>query len=157
MTVGGDTDIKAGIMWGWHTLSPSAPFNDGVAYGTQYHDKIMVLMTDGQKHNVVVINNNASVYSGDGYIWQNRLGVTSGSLSQRIAVLDTKLGQACANAKAAGIIMYVVVMVDTTVDQSTVQACASSSAQLYLVTDSSQLTGVFNNIAGAIQKLRITH
>lgn len=156
MTVGGDTDIKAGVMWGWHTLSPNAPFADGVAYNTQGATKAMVLMTDGQNHNVPVGNNNSSLYSGIGYIWQNRIGITSGSLNQRIAILDQKLGQACANARAAGIIMYVVVLVDPTVDQSTVEACASSSDKLYLVTDTSQLTGVFSTIADQLAKLHLS-
>lgn len=156
MTVGGDTDIKAGVMWGWHTLSPNAPFSDGVAYNTQGVAKIMVLMTDGQNHNVVTGNSNESIYSGIGYIWQNRLGITSGTLSQRIAVLDQKLAQACSNAKAAGITLYVVVLVDPTVDQSTVSNCASSSDKLYTVTDTSQLTGVFSSIADQIAKLHLS-
>jgi Flp pilus assembly protein TadG len=157
MTVGGDTDIKAGLMWGWHTLSPNAPFADGVPYGTAHTDKIMVLMTDGQNHNVTTSNSDASIYSGIGYIWQNRIGLGTGStLNQRITTLDQKLAAACANAKNAGIIMYIVVLVDPTVDQSTVEACASSNDKLYLVSDTSQLTGVFNSIAASIENLRIS-
>jgi hypothetical protein len=48
--------------------------------------------------NVVVNDNDQSAYSDIGYIWQGRLGITGGSLSQRISVLDQKLAQACANA-----------------------------------------------------------
>jgi Flp pilus assembly protein TadG len=158
MTVGGDTDIKTGVMWGWHTLSPNAPFSDGVPYNTQGVTKAMVLMSDGQNHNVDVTNSNndASVYSGIGYIWQNRLGITSGTLNQRIAVLDQKLSQACTNAKAAGIVMYVVVLVDPSVDQSTLKSCASSTDKLYIVTDTRQLTGVFNSIAQQLAKLHLS-
>src|SRR5207248_2661311 len=32
MTAQGDTTINAGLLWGWHTLSPNGPFADGVAY-----------------------------------------------------------------------------------------------------------------------------
>ena len=103
----------------------------------------------------VTSNSDASVYSGIGYIWQNRIGITSGTLTQRVSILDQKLGQACTNVKAAGITMYVVVLVDPTVDQSTVEACASSTDKLYMVTDTSQLTGVFSSIAGSIENLRI--
>jgi Flp pilus assembly protein TadG len=157
MVVGGDTDIKSGVIWGWHTLSPNAPFNDGVAYGTPYHDKVMVLMTDGQNHNVETNDTNDSFYSDIGFVWQNRLGISSGTLAQRITVLNQKLAQTCSNAKAAGITMYVVVMVDSTVDQSTVKACATDPSKLFLVTDTNQLTGVFTSIAGNIGNLRISH
>ena len=155
MTAGGDTDIKAGLMWGWHTLSPNPPFADGVTYGKVGYTKIMILMTDGQNHNVVLSDNDQSAYSDIGYIWQGRLGIISGSLSQRISVLDQKLAQACANAKTAGVVIYTVVIDDPTVDQSTIKNCASSSDKLFDVSDSSGLDAAFSNIAGSIQNLRI--
>lgn len=83
MVAGGDANIAAGVMWGWHTLSPNAPFADGAAYSDDTTRKIMVLMTDGENHNVVTSSPNASVYGGLGYIWQNRLGITDGSLDER--------------------------------------------------------------------------
>lgn len=156
MVAGGDTDIRAGVMWGWHTLSPNAPFGDGVAYDNREWTKVMILMTDGQNHNVVVDNNNESVYSGIGYIWQNRIGMTSGSLNQRIARLDQKLAQACANAKAAGIVIYTVVLRDRSVDQSTVRNCASSPDKIFDVENAAGLTAAFENIGGSISRLRIS-
>lgn len=72
----------------------------------------MILMTDGQNHNVVVRNNNESVYSGIGYIWQNRMGMISGNLNRRVDRLDQRLAEACANAKEAGIVIYAVVLRD---------------------------------------------
>jgi hypothetical protein len=156
MTVGGDTDIHPGVMWGWHTLSPNAPFNDGVAYKTKGVIKAMVLMSDGQNHNSQMSNNDSSLYSGIGYIWQNRIGISSGSMTSRNAVLDKKLASACSNVKAAGIQLYVVVLVDASVDQSTLKACASSTDQLYLVTDTNQMTGVFNSIANQLSSLHLS-
>lgn len=155
MVAGGDTDIKAGVMWGWHVLSPNAPFNDGAAYDDTNWTKIMVLMTDGQNHNVVVNDGDQSVYSGIGYIWQNRIGITGGTLDQRIAILDQKLGQACTNAKAAGIVIYSVVLDDPTVDQTTVRNCASSQDKIFDVTDSSGLVAAFQKIGGSLQKLSL--
>jgi Flp pilus assembly protein TadG len=155
MTAGGDTNISAGLMWGWHTLSPHGPFGDGVPYGTEGYTKAIVLMTDGQNHNVVVSNNNQSVYSGIGYIWQNRLGISSGSLSQRIAKLDQKLATLCANVKAAGIVIYTIRLEHPDVDDSTIRNCASSPDKFFDVTDSAKLAAVFQRIAGDIQKLRV--
>lgn len=155
MVAGGDTDIKAGVMWGWHVLSPNPPFADGVAYNDNRWTKVMVLMTDGQNHNVVVDTSNQSVYSGIGYIWQNRIGLSSGTLSQRIARLDQKLAQACANARTAGIIIYSVVLKDPNVDQSTVRNCASSPDKVFDVENSAGLIAAFRNIGGSIRKLAL--
>ncbi len=156
MVAGGDTDIKAGVMWGWHVLSPNAPFSDGSAYDDNEWTKIMIVMTDGQNHNVVVRNNNDSVYSGIGYIWQNRIGMTSGNLNQRIARLDQRLAEACANAKDAGIVIYAVVLRDRSVDQSTVRNCASSSDKVFDVENASGLSAAFQNIGGSVQRLRLS-
>jgi Flp pilus assembly protein TadG len=156
MTTGGDTDITIGLNWGWHVLSPYAPFSDGVAYGTANHDKIIVLMTDGEQNNATPNNNNDSYYSGLGYIWQGRLGITSGTTTQKNAAMTAKLSTECANVKAAGIILYVVVLSDPPNDQSAVEACASSSDKLYIVTDTSQMTNVFDSIAGSITNLRLS-
>jgi len=79
----GDTNIPMGMMWGWHTLSPSAPFGDGTPYNTYGVKKIVVLLTDGENTMGIANNNNDSNYNGMGYIWQNRLGITSGSSSYR--------------------------------------------------------------------------
>ncbi|TCT07275.1 Flp pilus assembly protein TadG [Tepidamorphus gemmatus] len=156
MTAGGDTNISAGLMWGWHTLSPHGPFGDGVPYGTEGFVKALILMTDGQNHNVVVSNNNQSVYSGIGYIWQNRLGISSGSLNQRIAKLNEKLAQTCKNVKATGIVIYTIRLEHPDVDDSTIRNCASSPDKFFDVTDSAKLSAVFERIAGDILRLRVS-
>ena len=156
MTVGGDTDITQGLQWGWHAVSPNGPFNDGVPYTQTDTNKIIVLMTDGEQSNVSNNNSNASYYSGLGYIWQGRLGMVSGSTATRDAAMTAKLTTECNNVKAAGITVYVVVLYDPPNDQSAVEACATNSNDLYVVTDTSQLTNVFNAIAGSIQNLRLT-
>lgn len=156
LSAGGDTNISAGVMWGWHVLSPNVPFKDGGPYRDADHDKIMIVMTDGQNHNVVAPNNNASIYSGIGYIWQNRLGINSGTLSTRIAKLDSKLSEACANAKAAGIVIYSVILEDKTVDQSSVRGCASSPDRVLEVSNPAGLQAAFDSIARMIQALTVS-
>jgi Flp pilus assembly protein TadG len=50
LDAGGDTNLHDGIMWGWRTLSPNAPFAAGRAYDTSNsatNHKIIVFMTDG--------------------------------------------------------------------------------------------------------------
>ena len=155
MTVGGDTNIPMGMVWGWHVLSPNAPFADGVAYGTPKTTKVIVMMTDGQNQNTPNSNSDASFYSGDGYIWQNRLGITSGSQTQRQTALDARETLVCNNMKAQGIVIYTVRIDVQDSNYAVLQACASSPSQFYDVQDVTQLNSVFAAIAGAIENLRI--
>ncbi len=156
MNAVGDTNIPMGMMWGWHVLSPNAPFTDGVAYNTPKTTKIMVLMTDGQNQNTSNGNGNASFYSGDGYIWQNRLGIASGTNGQRQTALDGRETAVCTNMKAQGIVVYTVRVDVNDTNYTVLQGCASSPSKFYDVQDSTQLTAVFNAIAGAIENLRIS-
>ena len=156
MNAVGDTNIPMGMMWGWHVLSPNAPFADGVAYSTPKTTKIVVMMTDGQNENTPNSNLNASFYSGDGYIWQNRLGITSGTVAQRQAALDARETQVCTNMKAQGIVIYTVrVEVNDNLYQ-VLQNCASSPDKFYDVSNANQLNAVFDTIAGSIENLRIS-
>jgi hypothetical protein len=142
-------------MWGWRLISPNAPFADGVAYGTPKTTKVVVMMTDGQNQNTSNSNSNASFYSGDGYIWQNRLGIASGSQAQRQAALDAKETTVCNNMKGQGIVVYTVRVDVQDSNYAVIQGCASSPSQFYDVQDATQLNAVFNAIAGAIENLRI--
>jgi hypothetical protein len=69
--------------------------------------------------------------------------------------MDGKLATLCANMKAQGIILYTVRVEVTTGDSSVLRNCATSGDKFYDVQDASQLTAVFNAIAGSIQNLRI--
>ena len=159
MVAGGDTIIHAGFAWGWNTLSPNAPFADGAPYNDGKTMKIMILMTDGENHNVDTSSPDDSVYGGAGYIWQGRLGITSGSLDQRRVALDNLLIQACTNAKAEGVIIYSI-MFDVANDAqdapAMMQQCATSAQSYYLVQNVGDLTGTFQQIANSIQNLHIS-
>jgi hypothetical protein len=155
MTAVGDTNIPMGLMWGWHTISPNAPFGDGVAYGTAKTTKIIILMTDGQNEDTSNSNSNASYYSGIGYIWQNRIGITSGTTAQRQTALDARETLVCNNMKAQGIVIYTV-RVETTGAATALQGCATNTSDFYDVSDPSQLDDVFQTIAGQIANLHLS-
>ncbi len=155
MTAVGDTNIPMGLMWGWHTISPNAPFADGVAYGTPKTTKIIILMTDGQNQDTSNSNSNASYYSGLGYIWQNRLGISSGTDTQRQTALDARETLVCNNIKAQGVVIYTV-RVETTGAATALQGCATQASYFYDVTDASQLDDVFQTIAGQIANLHLS-
>jgi hypothetical protein len=158
----GNTNIPMGMAWGWNTVSPFAPFADGVAYGTPKYKKIVVLMTDGENTISQRDTPNDGTYAGTGYIWQGRVIKDSGgqalqtgaSSSSRTSALDYRLGLLCANMKAKGIEIYTIRVVEGS--STLLEACASNRDHYYNVTDSTMLTSVFQNIAGQISALRLS-
>ena len=160
MVAVGDTNIPLGMMWGWHTLSPNAPFADGSAYGTQHLQKVLILMTDGDNtmsDPSSSAEQNKSYFSGLGYIWQNILGITSGTTAQRQTAMDNRQALLCANLKAKGIVIYTVRVEVLTGPSPVLQACASTPDKYYDVQDVSTLNAAFASIAGSINSLRISH
>lgn len=159
----GNTNIPIGLMWGWNTVSPTAPFSDGVAYGTPKTKKIIVLMTDGENTMSRRDTPNDGTYAGTAYIWQGRIlradgnplpqGATS---SERTAALDARLKLLCSNIKAKGIDIYTVrVEVDTGTNEL-LKTCASGRDYFYDVHSSTSLTTVFESIAGQIAALHLS-
>jgi len=151
----GNTNIPMGLVWGWHTLSPNAPFADGVAYGTPKVRKIIILMTDGENTTTDSSNPNDSTYSGLGYIWQNLLGMTSGSANSRADRMDERLAALCTNIKAQNITLYVVRVEVSSGTSSLLKTCASGNDKFYDVQNVSQLSATFDAIAGSIDDLRL--
>ncbi len=159
----GNTNVAMGLMWGWHVLSPNTPFADGVAYGTAHHDKIVILLTDGDNTNSSNSNPDGSIYTGLGYISQGRLVDTnhtpltaSSTDTDRMNAIDGRELALCANMKAQRIIIYSIGVGVSAHSKGLLQTCASGTDHYYDVTDASQLTTVFNAIAGSIQNLRLS-
>lgn len=163
MVATGNTNVPLGAMWGWHTLSPNAPFGDGRAYGTERLQKIIIIMTDGE--NVMSSSNgpNNSYYNGLGYIWQDRLGITSGNNAARRTAIDNRfdhptarIEDMCGNMKAADIEVYTVaVQVDSSA-QTLLRRCASGDDHYFPVNSAAGIGAAFDRIAGAIENLRIS-
>jgi Flp pilus assembly protein TadG len=158
MIADGDTEIPVGLVWGWHLVSPNAPFGDGAAYGTPNTTKIVVLVTDGQNTYGTGANSaDNSYYTALGYVWQNRISQNSGDYSNPASALNDRLAALCTNMKAQNVVIYTVpVEVTDTNIKSLLQTCASSPSNYIDVTASSQLQAAFTNIAGSIGHLRIS-
>jgi hypothetical protein len=62
----------------------------------------------------------------------------------------------CANAKAAGIVLYMV-QVNTGGDPTStlLQNCATDSSKFFLLTSSSQIITTFNQIGTTLSQLRV--
>jgi Flp pilus assembly protein TadG len=155
MIANGNTDIPMGAAWGWNVLAPQTPFKDGLAYGTKDWTKIMVLMTDGNNQNWAGNEEDESLYSGIGYIWQGRMGITSGNEAQRAAARDARLTEICNNMKAEGIVIYTMRVDVKDGSNAALKGCASASDKFYEVADASKLNEAFQSIGKSIEKLRL--
>jgi Flp pilus assembly protein TadG len=149
MTAVGDTNIAMGLVWGWHVLSPNAPFGDGVAYNTPDLTKFVI-------QNLVAGNNNGSIYSGLGYIWQGRLGITSGDADARENAMDSRLRTLCTNVKATGIQIFTVRVEVTSGRSDLLEKCATSPDMFSNVANSTDLASVFSRIGDKITQLRLS-
>jgi len=165
MVASGNTNVAMGAMWGWHTISPNAPFADGKPYGTHNVTKVIVLLTDGDNVMSSASNPNKGTYSGYGYADQGRLLNEYGtpingnsSDDARRDAMDDRQMRLCAAARAApnNVQIYAIGVGVSAHSKTVLQTCATKPEMYYDVTDAAQLTSVFNTIAGSIQNLRIT-
>ena len=182
----GNTHIPLGMAWGWNLLSPNMPFG-AQPYGTKNLLKIAVLVTDGANTyaqsntpgtsgstNVKICKSGNSLYycpgtsgsppddnsnyTGYGYSWQKRIKTDTGSYSDPVTAMNNRLSKICSNMKAAGVTIYTVpVEVTDTSIKTLLQGCATTPDKYIDVASSSGLAAAFNNIAGSIGSLRVSH
>ena len=180
MTAYGATVIPAGLMWGWHVLSPNGPFGDGVPYANSTTTKAIILVTDGF-NNVQLSNGsgvptttsngfNQSIYNAYGYgsgPHLNLLSVPGGvKEDQPDYNLDQKLTTLCNNIKAVsdangnpGRIVIYAIGFGTTINThglNLLQTCASSSSTYFYNPTGDELNTTFQNIAIGLNKLRLS-
>ncbi len=102
------TFIPTGLVWGWHVLSPTEPFTEGIQPSDPNYTKTMkavVLFTDGENFISNEGNHNHSRFSGYNYTGLSvggtyRLG--SSNANTAVNNLDTKTAQLCENVKING-------------------------------------------------------
>lgn len=127
MQPSGNTNVTIGLAWAWHSLTPSVPLTEA-AVPSQDLSKFIILMTDGDNT-------------------QNRWSSSQNSINPRTAL-------ACTNAKAAGIRIYTIRVIDGNADL--LRNCASDPSMYYDVQSASDLTSVFNAIGGQLANLHLS-
>jgi len=136
MQPNGNTNQPIGLVWAWLSLVGGGPLTTPAKDSSYTYQEAIILMSDG-------MNTQDRWYSSqtpvDNRMYQNGNG--SGT---------------CANIKAAGITIYTI-QVNTNGDPTStlLQNCASSSDKFFLVTNASDIIGVFNNIGTNLTKLRV--
>jgi Flp pilus assembly protein TadG len=151
----GGTIASEGVMWGWRTLAPNAPFADG----REYKDakKFLVLMSDGI--NSLQENNRygptKTDYTAYGYLKNGRF--PSDQFVAAETYLSERMQLACRNAKATGIKVYTILYRETSpIGRNAMRDCASDNTKAFYASNGNELRNVFNSIAGEIIKLRLT-
>jgi Flp pilus assembly protein TadG len=131
MTSNGNTNQAIGLQLGWMSLVGGGPFATPPTMDPKYqYSQIIILLTDG-------LNTQDRWYTDQ----------TS---------IDNRQKLTCANAKAAGITLYMV-QVNTGGDPTStlLQQCASSSDKFFLLTSASQMVATFQQIGVQLSNLRI--
>nr|HMN85974.1 hypothetical protein [Bauldia sp.] len=144
-----------GVMWGWRALSPSEPLAGGRPYDAAGNRKIIVLMSAGRNAYDALANPNRSMYGAYGYAAGGRLG-TDLSGPGLVAAMNRKTAEACANAKAAGVLVYTVAfdLSDPATD-ALLRDCASTPEMAFRSDDAVGLATAFADISNAIAMLRV--
>ena len=138
MTPGGGTNQNIGLVHGWQSLVGGGPYPTPPVMDPKYqYTQAIILLTDGL--------NTQDRWPGYG----------DGS-TQFNGSIDARQKMTCANAKAAGIVLYMI-QVNTSGDPTStlLQQCASDSSKFFLLTSASQIVTTFNQIGTALSNLRI--
>jgi Flp pilus assembly protein TadG len=132
----GNTYVGIGTAWGWHALSPTMPFSGAAPYNTPNLQKILILLTDGD-------NTQSRTENEDGG-WPSPM---------EVAAMDARTALACTNAKAAGIKIYSIRVING--NAALLMGCATNPSMYFNVQDASQLNAVFNSIGTSITQLHL--
>jgi len=131
MSPAGNTNQAIGLAHGWMSLVGGGPYPTPPPKDPNYtYNQVIILLTDG-------LNTQNRWFSDQ-------------------ASIDARQAMTCANVKAAGITLYTI-QVNTGGDPTStlLQNCASTPDKFYLLTSSSQIVTVFNQIGKQLSKLRI--
>jgi Flp pilus assembly protein TadG len=124
------THIALGVEFGYHMLSPNAPFTSGAPYSDKNTRKYMVVLTDGM---------------------QTEPGFGPGS-SRNVTHGENNLESLCESAKLSGItIMTMAFDLDDTSTRQRLQDCATDPTKdFFVANDGAALADAFNRVKDAI-------
>ncbi len=134
MQPNGSTNQTIGFVWGWQAMTTSDPLNAPVLPANT--SRFIILVSDGL--------NTQDRFAGDG--------------SNQSTTVDSRMAQACTNAKAAGVVVYTIfVDLNGTQGNSTVlQNCATDSSKYFDLTTTGAIITTLSAIGQQITNLRVS-
>jgi hypothetical protein len=157
MIATGNTDVNLGVGWGWRTLSPTAPYTEGSPYGDPYWTKAMVVLTDGVNTEPTTNTWHKSEYTAFNYLIRNQLLSGNYGTAANEAELDRRTALVCENAKATGIRVYTILLMENSTRAVNLMKNCATSPDLYFNSPSAgQLQSVFDAIATDLSNLRVS-
>jgi Flp pilus assembly protein TadG len=130
MTPNGSTNQTIGLAWGWQSLTSSAPLNAPPQDPTIQN--VIVLLSDGL--------NTQNRFTGDG--------------SNQSTAVDNRMALACANAKAANVTIYTVLVMSG--NSATLSTCASDPSKYFSLTTAGAIVTAFNTIGTQLANLHLS-
>ena len=127
MNPAGMTNVTIGMMWGWHSLTPSEPFTQATAPKPDV-EKYMILLTDGLN--------------------------TANRFTTNPTQIDNRTAAVCDNIKKPNIKLSTVRVIEGNL--SLLQRCASASNMFYDAQTASRLPAVFSSITASLSGARLS-
>jgi Flp pilus assembly protein TadG len=128
MQPSGNTNLTIGVNWGMNMLMPGQPMSNAIPAEPNL-SRFMILLTDGDN--------------------------TENRQTGSAAAIDARARLACTNAKAQGITIYAIRVIEG--NKSLLQDCSSGPGYYYEVSNAAQIDDVFKSIAGRIGSIRLTN
>lgn len=130
LVAGGNTNVTIGVAWGMAALSPGNPLPEAAATtDTEGLVKVMIVLTDGENT-------------------ENRWGRNDGG------AIDKRTLLACETARKSGQEIFTIRLIEG--NEAILRECAKTPGNYYNVKNASQLTNIFQNLAGNLRSLRFT-
>jgi hypothetical protein len=160
------TFIPAGLVWGWHALTPNAPLTEGISPDDDDYEKTVkaiVLLTDGENSVTEMSNHNYSLFSGYNYTGTEvdghyRLGSRNAPAAQ--AHLDTKTRTLCTSIKDAGFRLYTITFGDIpNAARTLMRNCATDDdgeTLYYHAPSNEELEDVFHSIGEDLSEIHLS-
>jgi Flp pilus assembly protein TadG len=125
----GNTNQSIGLVWGWQSLTGGPPLNAPALDPNYTYQQVIILLSDG-------LNTENRWYSS-------------------ASPIDARQQIACNNAKAAGIVIYTVLVMSG--NSTVLQNCASDPNKYFALTDANQIITTFQAIGTELTKLHLSH
>jgi Flp pilus assembly protein TadG len=163
----GGTTGNLGLVWGWRTISPSWRGLWGDAdlpldYGTDYMDKVVVMMTDGNNtfYNLPSPSHpSPSDFTAYGRVdAPGPVGLNAATTGAGETILNSRMTAICTAMKAEKIKVYTIIFDNGGTSASTealYRSCATAPSMYYYAPSNDALAEAFEAIGGQLANLLI--